>query len=90
MSIVVPRAPSHDEAGSVFAQLDELSSESFLEGHPSKDERRGRALMFAAVVIGGIGVLLHVGALTLLHAPQSGAAQFVLFVCKALFKEVCA
>lgn len=89
MSIDVPPAPSHEAASSVYAQLADFSRDSAAAARSRSGAFKHVAFFVASVVMCATGVMLQICAIALMCAPESQLAQFVAFMVRTLFSEVC-
>lgn len=85
MSIVVPPAPSHENASAVMERLDRFS-----QGAPSGEKdgrppRQSRVLLVASCLLCTCGIFLLICTLAIMCVPDAPLSHAVSLVCESLF-----
>lgn len=85
MSIVIPPAPSHENASAVMARLDRLSRDESPEEKSVHAVRQSRALLITSCVLSAGGIFLLICAIVVICTPDAVFSQAVFLACKSLF-----
>lgn len=85
MSIVIPPAPSHENASAVMARLDRLSRDESPEEKDAHMARQPRALLITSCALSAGGIFLLICAIAVICTPDTAFSQAVFLACESLF-----
>lgn len=85
MSVVIPPAPSHEDASAVMARLARLSRDMSCEEKDDDAVRQPRVLLIVSCILSTCGIFLLICAIAVICAPDAALSQVVFLVCEMLF-----
>ena len=85
MSVVIPPAPSHEDASAVMARLARLSCDESCEEKGERAVRQPRVLLIVSCILSICGIFLLICAIAVMCAPDAALSQVVFLVCEMLF-----
>lgn len=85
MSIVIPPAPSHEDAPAVMARLARLSRDEPCEEKDGCVVRQPHVLLIVSCILSTCGIFLLICAIAVICSPDAAVSQVVFLVCEMLF-----